>query len=107
MGSVSTATFCKRKTCPAAEMLLLYHDAALAPSLRREVGAHLAGCDFCDAELFLLTRFPPPCLPRYAPVAIPESLYHLARALLCGAPRVVSRTLELIYDSDHLSLTDA
>lgn len=107
MGSVSTATFCKHKTCPAAELLLLYHDAALAPSLRREVSAHLAACDFCDAEMFLLTKFPPPRLPRYVPVPIPEPLYRLARALLCGAPRVVSRTLELIYDSDRLSLTDA
>ncbi len=107
MGSVSTATFCKRKTCPAAELLLLYHDAVLAPSLRREVAGHLAECDFCDAELLLLTRFPPPRLPHYVPVAIPESLYRLARALLCSTPRGVSRTLELIYDSEHLSLTDA
>ncbi len=107
MGSVSTATFYKHKTCPAAAMLLLYHDAVLAPSLRHEVGAHLAACDFCDAELFLLARFPPAGLPRYVPVAIPEPLYRLARALLCGAPRVVNRTLELIYDSDRLSLTDA
>jgi hypothetical protein len=107
MGSVSTATFCKHKTCPATELLLLYHDAVLAPTLARGVAAHLAECDFCGAELFLLTRHPPVNLPRYAPVPIPEPLYRLAKSLLGSAPRVLSRTLELIYGSDRLTLTDA
>ena len=107
MGSVSTATFRKRQTCPSAEMLLLYHDMVLARTFAREVAAHLAECDFCDAELYLLSKFPPLGLPNYVPVGIPESLYHLAKELLTTAPRVLSRTLELIYDSDRLTLTDA
>lgn len=107
MGSVSTATFCKRKTCPSAEMLLLYHDAVLAPALACMVATHLDGCDFCGAEIFMLAKCPPTALVRYTPVAIPEPLYRLAKALLTCAPRVVSRTLELIYDSDRLSFTDA
>ncbi len=107
MGSVSTAKFCKHKTCPSADMLLLYHDAVLARTLARAVETHLAECDFCNAELFLLAKFPPPHLPHYAPVAVPEPLYRLAKALLTAAPRVISRTLELIYDNDRLSLTDA
>jgi len=107
MGSVSTAIFCKRKTCPSAEMLLLYHDAVLARTFAREVAAHLAVCDFCDAELYLLTKFPPLGLPNHTPVMLPEPLYRLAKELLTGAPRLLSRTLELIYDSDRLTLTDA
>ena len=107
MASVSTATFCKRKTCPSAEMLLLYHDAVLAPALACMVTTHLDGCDFCDAELFMLARCPPTALVCRTPVAIPEPLYRLAKALLASAPRVISRTLELIYDSDRLSFTDA
>ena len=107
MGPVSTATFCKRKTCPSAEMLLLYQDAVLAPALERMVTAHLSGCDFCGAELFLLAKSPPTALPRYVPVSIPHAPYRLAKALLATGPRVVSRTLELIYDSDRLTLTDA
>jgi len=107
MASVSTATFCKRKTCPSAELLLLYHDAVLAPALACMVTTHLAGCDFCDAELFMLARCPPTALVCRTPVAIPEPLYRLAKALLASAPRVISRTLELIYDSDRLSFTDA
>ena len=67
----------------------------------------MAECDFCAAELYLLTKFPPLGLPNYAPVVIPEPLYRLAKELLTRAPRVLSRTLELIYDSDRLTLTDA
>ena len=107
MGSLSTATFCKRRTCPSAELLLLYHDAVLARTFARELAAHLAECDFCAAELYLLTKFPPLGLPKLTPVVIPESLYHLATELLTAAPRVLSRTLELIYASDRLTLTDA
>ncbi|HEX8179985.1 MAG TPA: hypothetical protein VF525_10620 [Pyrinomonadaceae bacterium] len=88
-------------------MLLLYHDAVLAPALEQVVAAHLSECDFCAAELFLLTKFPPASLPQYAPVPMPEPLHRLARALLSNVPRIVSRTLELIYDSDRLTLTDA
>jgi hypothetical protein len=108
MGSVSTATFCKRKTCPSSEMLLLYHDAVLARTLDSTVAAHLAECDFCNAELFMLAKCPPATLPQYAPAALPEPLHRLAKALLMNtAPRAISRTLELIYDNDRLTLTDA
>jgi len=107
MGSVSTATFSKRKTCPSAEMLLLYHDAMLACTLESSVATHMAECDFCNAELFLLAKFPPTGLPQYAPVAPPEPLCRLAKDLLSAAPRVISRTLEVIYDNDRLTLTDA
>ena len=107
MGSVSTATYRKRKTCPTAEMLLLYHDAVLAHTLGCTVAAHLSECDFCNAELFLLSKFPPTGLPHYAPAVMPEPLYRLAKATINGAPRVISRTLELIYDSDRFTLSDA
>ena len=107
MGSVSTATFCKSKTCPSAEMLLLYHDAVLAHTLESAVAAHLAECDFCNAELFLLAKCPPAAQPQDAPAEIPEPLHRLAIDLLGNAPRVISRTLELIYDNDRLTLTDA
>src|SRR5205085_9012818 len=92
---------------PSAELRLLYRGAVLARTFAREVTARLAECDFCDAELYLLSKFPPLGLPNYAPVVIPEPLYRLAKELLTNAPRVFSRTLELIYDSDRLSLTDA
>ena len=107
MGSVSTATFCKRKTCPSAEMLLLYHEAVLVRALECTVAAHLAECDFCNAELFMLEKFPPTSPLPSEPVALPEPLHRLAKALLDTTPCVISRTLELIYDHDRLSLTDA
>lgn len=108
MASVSTATFCKRKTCPTTELLLLYQGGALPPPLASTITAHLAACDFCDSELFLLTKCPPMNSPRYKPAPIPEALYRLAKTLLGGgAPRVTSRKLELICTGDQLTLTDA
>jgi hypothetical protein len=91
MVAVTITTFCKRQTCPATELLLLYHDAALDPISERVVAAHLAECDFCGAELFLLTKYPPHSLPRYRRAPVPEQLYRLARLLLGSAPRVASR----------------
>lgn len=107
MGSVSTAMFCKRKTCPSAEMLLLYHDGVLASAFEREIAAHLGECDFCGAELHLLTKFPPAGLPAYTPAAIPATFYQLVRDLLTTGPRAVSRTLKLLCDNDRLTFTDA
>jgi len=107
MGSVSTAPFCKRKTCPATELLLLYHDALLAPALKQMVATHLVECDFCGAELALLAKHPPCELACYAPAPMPEPLYRLAKALLGGRPRPLSRTLEIIYGDDRLTLSDA
>lgn len=94
MDSVSTVAFCKRKTCPAAEMLLRYHAAVLAPTAERVVAAHLAECDFCGAELFLLTKYPPLSLPCYTPLPMPESLNRLIVTLLGGARRSLYRAVQ-------------
>jgi hypothetical protein len=85
MGSFSTATFCKRKTCPATELVLRYREAKLDPTSERVVSAHLAECDFCGAELSLLVKYPPPGLPRFMPVPMPASLYWLGKSLPGGA----------------------
>ena len=106
MGSVSTAMFCKRKTCPSAEMLLLYHDGVLASAFEREIAAHLAECDVCGAELQLLTKFPPAGLPVYTPAVIPAAFYQLVKEFLTAGPRAIGRTLKLICDND-LTFTDA
>jgi hypothetical protein len=107
MGSVSTAKFCKHKTCPSAEMLLNYTRATLARELRQQLRAHVEVCDFCDAELYLLSKFPPAGATRYTAVKIPFALHRLAKDLLCASTNVAGRGVEILYERERVSLTDA
>ena len=107
MGSVSTAKFCKHKTCPSAEMLLSYTRATLAREQRQQLTAHLDACDFCDAELHLLSKFPPVGAATYPSVKIPFALYRLAKDLLSVSTNAAGRAVEILYERERLSLTDA
>ncbi|HYG10216.1 MAG TPA: hypothetical protein VD835_09730 [Pyrinomonadaceae bacterium] len=107
MGSVSTAKFCKHKTCPSAEMLLGYTRATLACELRQQLTAHLDACDFCDAELYLLTKFPPAGAVTCPTTKIPFALYRLAKDLLSVSTNAAGRAVEVLYERERLSLTDA
>jgi hypothetical protein len=107
MGSVSTVKFCKHKTCPSAEMLLSYTRATLTCELRTQLTAHLATCDFCDAELHLLSKFPPAGTVACPTVKIPFALYRLAKDLLSASTNAAGRAVEILYERERLSLTDA
>ena len=107
MGSISTANFCKHKTCPSAEMLLDYTQATLARELWQQMSAHLDACDFCDAELHLLSKFPPVGAAICPAVKIPRPLYRLAMDLLAASAHAAERTVEILYERERLSLTDA
>lgn len=114
MPSVSTAYFCKRKTCPPAERLLAYHAGTLASEeQQRETLQHLAQCDFCDAEIALLAKYPPitddACCKH---VEMPASLRLLAKALLHGMARHAEGRTKTLLDRERLprerlTLTDA
>ncbi|HZH32744.1 MAG TPA: hypothetical protein VEY11_18400 [Pyrinomonadaceae bacterium] len=107
MGSVSTAKFCKHKTCPSAEMLLSYTRATLVCELQQQLRAHLDVCDFCEAELYLLSKFPPTGAPVYPTVKIPFALYRLAKDLLSVSTNAAGRAVEILCERERLSLTDA
>lgn len=107
MGSLSTANFCKHKTCPSAELILSYTQATLARELRQELTAHLDACDFCDAESRLLAKFPPPDATICPTVKLPRALYHLAKDLLSVSTNVAGLAVEMLYERERLSLTDA
>lgn len=106
----STAEFRKQKTCPSAEVLLLYKDARLAATRRQSVAAHLAACDFCGAELQLLSRhWTRAAVRRAASAAIemPSNLRRLAEDLMATPSLNRARFAETIYELDRLTLTDA
>lgn len=106
MGARSTAAFFKLKTCPPAETLLLHGEMMLAgdAATTGQLAAHLSSCDFCGAEWQMLSRFPPDGPPpQFAPAKMPWALYRLAKELLALSTRAV----EVAYERDSLTLTDA
>ncbi len=105
----STAEFRKLKTCPSAETLLLYRDTGLALERQKKIAAHLNSCDFCGAEMQLLSRHRrlPKCAVPVKAIEMPLSLRRLAEDLI-GEPSLNrARFIETIYEIDRLTLTDA
>ncbi|HEY0407177.1 MAG TPA: hypothetical protein VGC89_15705 [Pyrinomonadaceae bacterium] len=98
-------TFCKQLTCPSSETLLSYGVASLASELKTQVTKHLAGCDFCDAELHLLTRHQTPAPVNYEQPKMPAALRYLAESLLAGSLLRIESFAETIYDKERLTLT--
>ena len=111
MRSSSTAQFCKSKTCPSAEMLMLYAQAgSLAHSLERQIAAHLSACDFCGAETQMLTHNPPPPARQakeWEMIPIPPALGRLALDLMAQTARPFAIFTELTFEREPLTLTDA
>ena len=106
----STAEFRKLKTCPSAEILLLYNDAGLAIERQQKVAAHLAACDFCEAERQLLLRHwrrTSRAAVSVKPLEIPLNLRRLAEDLMEETSLNRVSFAEMIYEIDRLTLTDA
>jgi len=81
MLSIPARRFCKTARCPASQILLRYRRHRLPKADRAAIEIHLHACDFCSAELQLLT-----ChrneIEHYTSVEIPEQLRMLAEDLL-------------------------
>lgn len=73
--------FRKRFTCPSSEMLCAYRADVLSPAQCRGIAYHLADCDFCDAEFWLLSRHPPRDEPS-STAELPPHVRCLAESLL-------------------------
>jgi hypothetical protein len=100
--------FQKGARCPSSEELLRHCQQPPDIERRRcaEIECHLAICDFCCAEQYLLTAYPPHNIkPDYTSAQIPIHLYTLARALLV-APRS-PHFAKAMHASVALTLTDA
>ena len=106
MNSSSVIVFNKQATCPSSEMLLSYQRVGLAAEQRVWVTSHLAACDFCGAELQLLTKYSPTC-EEYRVIDIPLNLRRLAEALLGNSSRKLANFAEATYEKEPLTLTDA
>jgi hypothetical protein len=77
-------------------------------SVRASIAAHLAACDFCGAEMQLLSRFPPQAntLP-FAAFPMPAGLRRLAEDMLAEPSQNRARFAESILEIERMTLTDA
>jgi hypothetical protein len=87
-------------------MLLCYRTNDLPTEQRIWIASHLCSCEFCGAELQLLTEHRP--VEEECPAAeMPLNLRYLAEALLSRDLNCVEIYTEAAYEKAPLTLTDA
>jgi hypothetical protein len=79
--SILEREFCKTANCPSSEVLLRYRRHQLPLRERASIEIHLRRCDFCSAELHLLTQHRAAVEERRC-VEMPVRLRQLAQDLL-------------------------
>ena len=104
---LSAIAFCKRATCPSSETLLAYRTCGLAVERMISVASHLDECDFCGAELQMLTEHAPAEIEECPLSAIPANLRWLAESLLSTNLLNLEALAEPAYEKERLTLTDA
>lgn len=80
MPSSFASPFCKTADCPTSQVLLAYCRSLLTPKDGDYLESHLASCDFCSAELQLLTRYRGEA-EEYSFAEMPVQLHRLAENL--------------------------
>jgi hypothetical protein len=98
MGVIPGSEFKKQWHCPSSQDLASYQQG-LAGSHRSQIAEHLAGCDFCNAELKLLAKFSLADYQEACP-PVPDSLRVLAEALLARKSSQ-TRDLRLMVEKDQ------
>jgi len=86
--------FRKRASCPSSQELLGYR-SSVTDEQRSRVQAHLLACDFCNAELQLLTRHRGD-VEEDALVEMPVQLRRLAERLLRRSAAAFNELSELV-----------
>jgi anti-sigma factor RsiW len=101
MPSSLISLFCKTARCPTSQALLAYHRFDLAAKDRASIESHLASCDFCSAELQLLTHYRGDA-EQYSFAEMPSQLRRLAEDLLKRSTATI-RGLTELHESRQLS----
>jgi hypothetical protein len=85
----------------------MYRTRELAVGRRVWVASHLDECDFCGAELQLLTDHTPPEQEECVATVMPANLRWLAEKLLSAVPLNLESLIEPVFEKERLTLTDA
>ena len=97
MRSLAVSEFEKGRQCPSSEVLLSYQQRDLTCGQTSKIAFHLAACDFCSAELQLLSRYPCAGESSESP-PVPVTLRALAEALLNRNKSGTVDLLERIFE---------
>ena len=89
--------FRKQRTCPSEAALLLYEMGQLREEFQACIADHLRRCDFCGAELQLLSNHPQDAGCGGSANEIPMRLKKLAEALLSNSPESLDEFLDSAY----------
>jgi hypothetical protein len=103
MPSSTTFRFRKLRTCPQTETLLTTFSAGVPRGGR--VAEHVRSCDFCGAEVQLLSLHAPPAdaLPFAAVLAMPAPLRRLAEDILSEPCYNRARFAESLMEIERLT----
>ena len=104
---LNAITFCKSATCPSSETLLSYRTCKLKAERMVWVASHLDECDFCGAELQLLSEHTPAEITECAIADMPPHLHRLAESLLSANLLNLETLAGTVYEKERLTLTDA
>jgi hypothetical protein len=104
MPSTSTARFRKLRTCPQTETLLTFSQSTHAAARRGRVAEHVESCDFCGAEVQMLTRHAPAAgTLSLAGHAMPAHLRRLAEDVLADPCYDRARFAESLLEVERLT----
>jgi len=100
MSSSPRSDFEKKRRCPSSAVLLSYQQHGLTRTPASPITDHLAACDFCSAELQLLTNYPATPESTESPLTppIPDDLRILAEALLSQKRVGATNLLEMMFE---------
>lgn len=108
MYRVSTARYAKLRSCPSTETLILFRETGLARETEERVMRHLEACDFCGAELQMLSAHWRRDLPVVRlPPEMSGNLRRLIDDLMAEPSLDRARFAETLCEIDRLTLTDA
>lgn len=99
--------YCKKAGCPSSESLLAFRTLGLSEQQALWVETHLDECEFCGAELQLLSEHAPPEDEECELVEMPSSLRCLAQSLLTPDWLHIESLAETTHERERLTLTDA
>ena len=94
MSSSLASRFRKTTECPTSQALLAYRGSPTSSDELAFIESHLAGCDFCSAEIQLLTRYRSET-EEYSFAEMPAQLQRLAEDLLTRSTAPLKRVAEL------------
>jgi hypothetical protein len=106
MKITNVTVFCKHLTCPASETLLAYSEKNLGTATRDRIDLHLETCDFCQAEVQLLTEHTPSFTENCECAEMPVHLRLLAESIMAGEKSKPIFLSVGSFDNEPVHLTD-